>query len=61
MSTTEKFRYFCYPPSHPTTLGDVWIGQTKPSIEALLEIIRLNEISSCRSTVKATTESETDQ
>ena len=28
---------FCSPPSHPTTLGDVWIGETKPS-QLVLEL-----------------------
>lgn len=24
----------CFPPSHPTTLGDVWVGETKPAFTA---------------------------
>lgn len=25
----------CSPPSHPTTLGQVWIGMTRPSVTAI--------------------------
>lgn len=41
----------CFPSAYPTTLGDVWVGETKPSIETLLEIIRLNEVSVCKSVI----------
>jgi len=26
---------YCSPPSHPTTLGDVWVGMTQPSATAI--------------------------
>jgi hypothetical protein len=36
----------CSPPSHPTTLGDVWVGTTRPSASALVELLTMNEIAS---------------
>jgi len=31
----------CSPPSHPTSLGDVWVGESKPSAAALVEILQM--------------------
>lgn len=32
------------PPSHPTSLGNVWVGTTKPSPTALVEVLEMNTI-----------------
>jgi hypothetical protein len=32
---------FCSPPSHPTTLGNVWVGETRPSEAALAEVLKM--------------------
>lgn len=31
----------CSPPSHPTTLGNVWVGEMRPSPAALAEVLTL--------------------
>jgi hypothetical protein len=35
------FNFIC-PPSHPTTLGWCWTGVTRPSVEALEQILAMN-------------------
>lgn len=29
----------CSPPSHPTTLGNVWTGETRPSLSTVAALI----------------------
>lgn len=32
----------CSPPSHPTTLGNVWVGETQPSPTTLAAAFKLS-------------------
>lgn len=31
----------CTPPSHPTSLGNVWVGESRPSEAALAEVMKM--------------------
>ena len=38
-----SFLAFVSPPAHPTTLGNVWIGITKPSLHILVDVFGMNQ------------------
>lgn len=50
MSTNEKKpeQVICSPPSHPTTLGPIWVGKTRPS-PASLEMLKIGSTTSEKS------------
>ena len=37
------------PPAHPTTLGDVWVGQTKPTPDLIMEFAKVAKPCTCGS------------
>jgi hypothetical protein len=43
---SPELHHLCTPPSHPSSLGEVWTGETAPTPQALAEVLTAKPLSS---------------